>query len=64
MCIRDSPQKIRRETRAAGEASGEAWVEHPSEAVVDWMIDDADRPGRKAGRGFYEYCLLYTSRCV
>ncbi|WP_394553048.1 3-hydroxyacyl-CoA dehydrogenase NAD-binding domain-containing protein [Agromyces sp. MMS24-JH15] len=48
-------QKIRLETRAAEEAEGATWVSHPAEEVVDWMIDDADRPGRKAGRGFYEY---------
>ncbi|UOE43063.1 3-hydroxyacyl-CoA dehydrogenase NAD-binding domain-containing protein [Agromyces larvae] len=48
-------QKIRNETRAADEASGAVWVPHPAEAVVDWMVDEADRPGRRARRGFYEY---------
>ncbi|MCV2396226.1 3-hydroxyacyl-CoA dehydrogenase NAD-binding domain-containing protein [Actinotalea sp. M2MS4P-6] len=48
-------QKIRRETRAAEEAEGGTWVEHPAAAVVDWMVDDQGRPGRKAGKGFYDY---------
>ncbi|MGW8483033.1 3-hydroxyacyl-CoA dehydrogenase NAD-binding domain-containing protein [Microbacterium sp. NPDC055903] len=48
-------RKIRLETRAAEEAEGGVWVEHPSEAVMDWMVEDVDRPGRKAGGGFYEY---------
>ncbi|MCU4672961.1 3-hydroxyacyl-CoA dehydrogenase NAD-binding domain-containing protein [Microbacterium fluvii] len=48
-------RKIRLETRAAEEAAGRAWVEHPSEAVMDWMVVDAERPGRKAGAGFYDY---------
>ncbi|QTX03799.1 3-hydroxyacyl-CoA dehydrogenase NAD-binding domain-containing protein [Agromyces archimandritae] len=48
-------RKIRLETRAAEEAEGRTWVEHPSEAVMDWMVVDADRPGRKAGAGFYDY---------
>lgn len=48
-------QKIRVETRAAEEAEGKSWVAHPSEVVVDWMVDDADRPGRRAGRGYYDY---------
>ena len=48
-------RKIRLETRAAEEASGAVWVEHPSEAVMDWMVLDAERPGRRAGGGFYEY---------
>ncbi|WP_395244860.1 3-hydroxyacyl-CoA dehydrogenase NAD-binding domain-containing protein [Agromyces sp. MMS24-K17] len=48
-------KKIRSETRAAVEADGVPWVSHPAEAVVDWMVDDQDRPGRKAGRGFYDY---------
>lgn len=48
-------QKIRLETRAAVEASGDVWVAHPSEDVVDWMVDDVRRPGRRAGGGFYDY---------
>ncbi|GAA5196362.1 3-hydroxyacyl-CoA dehydrogenase NAD-binding domain-containing protein [Microbacterium jejuense] len=48
-------QKIRLETRAAAEASGEVWVAHPSEAVVDYMVDDAHRIGRRERAGFYDY---------
>ncbi|KJL41769.1 3-hydroxyacyl-CoA dehydrogenase NAD-binding domain-containing protein [Microbacterium trichothecenolyticum] len=48
-------RSIRLETRAAEEASGAVWVEHPSEAVMDWMVVDAERPGRRAGGGFYQY---------
>jgi len=48
-------KKIRTETRAAEEAEGGTWVEHPAEPVVDWMVDAQDRTGRKAGRGFYDY---------
>lgn len=48
-------QRIRHETRAAQEAEGGTWVEHPSHAVIDWMIDEQHRHGRKAGAGFYDY---------
>ncbi|WP_460772808.1 3-hydroxyacyl-CoA dehydrogenase NAD-binding domain-containing protein [Microbacterium sp. GXF7504] len=48
-------RKIRLETRAAEEAEGKVWVEHPSEAVMDWMVEDVERPGRRAGGGFYDY---------
>ncbi|WP_460800906.1 3-hydroxyacyl-CoA dehydrogenase NAD-binding domain-containing protein [Microbacterium sp. GXF6406] len=48
-------QKIRIETRTAVEADGGVWTEHPSEAVMDWIVDEAKRPGRKAGGGFYDY---------
>ncbi|HEX4252028.1 MAG TPA: 3-hydroxyacyl-CoA dehydrogenase family protein, partial [Pseudonocardia sp.] len=49
------PQKIRKETRAAVEAAGGTWVEHPSEAVVDRLVDEFKRPGRSGGAGFYDY---------
>ncbi|MDL5351840.1 3-hydroxyacyl-CoA dehydrogenase family protein [Microbacterium sp. zg-YB36] len=48
-------QKMRVAARAATEAAGANWVAHPSEAVVDWMVDDAKRRGRAARRGFYDY---------
>jgi 3-hydroxyacyl-CoA dehydrogenase/enoyl-CoA hydratase/3-hydroxybutyryl-CoA epimerase len=35
--------------------AGDAWVPHPAEAVVDRMLDEFDRAGRGAGRGFYDY---------
>ncbi|PRX49124.1 3-hydroxyacyl-CoA dehydrogenase/enoyl-CoA hydratase/3-hydroxybutyryl-CoA epimerase [Prauserella shujinwangii] len=49
------PRKIRQETRAAVEAAGGTWNEHPSEAVIDRMIDEFDRKGRSSGAGFYSY---------
>jgi 3-hydroxyacyl-CoA dehydrogenase/enoyl-CoA hydratase/3-hydroxybutyryl-CoA epimerase len=49
------PQKIRKETRAAAEAAGDAWVEHGSEAVINRMVDEFGRGGRSAGAGFYDY---------
>lgn len=47
-------QKIRLETREAEESAGRAWVEHPSEPVVDWMVEH-ERVGRRAGAGWYDY---------
>ncbi len=48
-------QKIRQETRVADEAAGKTWDEHPSEPVVDYMVDEAGRIGRREGKGFYDY---------
>jgi len=48
------PQKIRKESRAAVEAAGGTWVEHPSEAVVDKLVE-LGRTGRSGGAGFYDY---------
>jgi 3-hydroxyacyl-CoA dehydrogenase/enoyl-CoA hydratase/3-hydroxybutyryl-CoA epimerase len=48
------PQKIRKESRAAVEAAGGTWVEHPSEAVVDKLVE-LGRTGRAGGAGFYDY---------
>lgn len=47
-------QKIRRETRAAAEAEGQPWREHPSEQVIDRMVE-LGRRGRSTGAGFYDY---------
>jgi 3-hydroxyacyl-CoA dehydrogenase/enoyl-CoA hydratase/3-hydroxybutyryl-CoA epimerase len=49
------PRKIRQETRAAVEAAGGTWTPHPSEAVIDRMLDEFDRKGRSSGAGFYSY---------
>jgi len=49
------PRKIRRETRAAAEAAGRTWVEHPADRVIDRMVDEFDRTGRSGGAGFYDY---------
>ncbi|MFJ9390142.1 3-hydroxyacyl-CoA dehydrogenase NAD-binding domain-containing protein [Nocardioides sp. NPDC101246] len=48
------PRKIRLETRAATEAEGGVWIEHPAEAVSDWMVEQG-RTGRKEGAGWYDY---------
>ncbi|MGO2035891.1 MAG: 3-hydroxyacyl-CoA dehydrogenase NAD-binding domain-containing protein [Brevibacterium sp.] len=47
-------QKIRQETKAGTEAAGGTWVEHPSESVIDWMVEQG-RSGRKDGAGFFDY---------
>lgn len=46
---------IRRAAIAAGERVGSGWENAAADGVVDRMIDEFDRPGRLAGRGFYEY---------
>jgi 3-hydroxyacyl-CoA dehydrogenase/enoyl-CoA hydratase/3-hydroxybutyryl-CoA epimerase len=35
--------------------AGDSWVSHPAEGVLDRMLDEFDRPGRAAGKGFYDY---------
>jgi len=51
--------KLMRKIRnAAREATGDAssgWDAHPSEQVIDRMLDEFQRPGRLEGAGFYEY---------
>ncbi len=46
-------RKIRLETQAAIGMTG--WAVHPADAVADRMIDEFDRSGRAAGKGFYDY---------
>jgi 3-hydroxyacyl-CoA dehydrogenase/enoyl-CoA hydratase/3-hydroxybutyryl-CoA epimerase len=48
-------RKIRVAAREAAEAGSSGWDAHPSEEVIDRMLDEFDRPGRLEGRGFYEY---------
>ncbi|MHC1562115.1 3-hydroxyacyl-CoA dehydrogenase NAD-binding domain-containing protein [Actinomycetospora sp. C-140] len=48
------PQHIREETRKGVEAAGGTWVGHPSDAIVDRMVE-LGRKGRSSGAGFYEY---------
>ena len=48
-------RKIRLQYQAAAEAEGVAWEGHPSTQVIDRMLDEFDRGGRLAGKGFYEY---------
>ncbi|MFF0739873.1 3-hydroxyacyl-CoA dehydrogenase NAD-binding domain-containing protein [Streptomyces sp. NPDC004111] len=49
------PRKIRNETKKAVEEAGGSWPGHPSDAVIDRMVDEFGRPGRSGGGGFYEY---------
>ncbi len=48
------PQHIREETRKGVEAAGGTWVGHPSDAIVDRMVE-LGRKGRSSGAGFYDY---------
>ncbi|MFH8731158.1 3-hydroxyacyl-CoA dehydrogenase NAD-binding domain-containing protein [Streptomyces sp. NPDC017964] len=49
------PRKIRNETKRAVEEAGGTWAGHPSDIVIDRMVEEFDRPGRSGGAGFYEY---------
>jgi 3-hydroxyacyl-CoA dehydrogenase/enoyl-CoA hydratase/3-hydroxybutyryl-CoA epimerase len=48
-------RKIRVAAQNAAEGSSSGWDSHPSEQVIDRMLDEFDRPGRLEGKGFYEY---------
>lgn len=46
---------IREEARLAAEAVNQPFDEHPADQVIHAMLDTFDRPGKAAGKGFYEY---------
>jgi 3-hydroxyacyl-CoA dehydrogenase/enoyl-CoA hydratase/3-hydroxybutyryl-CoA epimerase len=48
-------RRIRNAAKAAAEGGASGWDSHPSERVIDRMLDEFDRPGRLEGRGFYDY---------
>jgi 3-hydroxyacyl-CoA dehydrogenase/enoyl-CoA hydratase/3-hydroxybutyryl-CoA epimerase len=48
-------QKIRIQLREASLAEGNRWIDSRAYPLVDRMVDEFDRPGRLAGRGFYDY---------
>jgi 3-hydroxyacyl-CoA dehydrogenase / enoyl-CoA hydratase / 3-hydroxybutyryl-CoA epimerase len=48
-------RRIRNAAKDAADGGGSGWDSHPSEQVIDRMLDEFDRPGRLEGRGFYEY---------
>lgn len=48
-------RKIRVAAQNAGGGTSSGWDSHPSEQVIDRMLDEFDRPGRLEGKGFYEY---------
>jgi 3-hydroxyacyl-CoA dehydrogenase/enoyl-CoA hydratase/3-hydroxybutyryl-CoA epimerase len=47
-------RKIRDAAKGAAKNDGGPWDGHPSEAVIDRMLDEG-RPGRLDGAGFYSY---------
>ena len=47
-------RKIRDAAKTAAKGDGGPWVGHPSETVIDRMLEEG-RPGRLEGAGFYEY---------
>ena len=47
-------EKIRNQTIKDLEAEGKSYNEHPADPVVDKMLE-ANRPGKLAGGGFYDY---------
>ncbi|MER7695930.1 MULTISPECIES: 3-hydroxyacyl-CoA dehydrogenase NAD-binding domain-containing protein [unclassified Streptomyces] len=49
------PRRIRDETKRAVQEAGGAWPGHPSDEVIDRMVDEFGRPGRSGGAGFYDY---------
>jgi 3-hydroxyacyl-CoA dehydrogenase/enoyl-CoA hydratase/3-hydroxybutyryl-CoA epimerase len=48
-------RKIRDAAKNAADAASSGWDSHPSEQVIDRMLDEYNRPGRLEGAGFYEY---------
>jgi 3-hydroxyacyl-CoA dehydrogenase/enoyl-CoA hydratase/3-hydroxybutyryl-CoA epimerase len=48
-------RSVREETRIAVEAAGQEFVPNPADLLVDRMLDEFDRGGRRAGAGFYDY---------
>ncbi len=46
---------VMEQTRKDFAAEGKTYVGHPGEAVVVKMVKELDRPGKKAGKGFYDY---------
>lgn len=46
---------IMEQTRKDFEAEGRPYTPHPATACLKKMVTELDRPGKKAGRGFYDY---------
>ncbi|MGH8446794.1 MAG: 3-hydroxyacyl-CoA dehydrogenase NAD-binding domain-containing protein [Solimonas sp.] len=46
---------ILEQTRKDFEAEGKTYAGHPASAVIEKMVRTLDRPGKKAGKGFYDY---------
>ena len=43
------------QTRRDFAAEGKPYTAHPATAVIEKMVRELDRPGKKAGKGFYDY---------
>ena len=48
-------QHIIEQTRKDFAAEGKVLAEHPATKVTEKMVKELDRPGKKAGKGFYDY---------
>ena len=46
---------ILEQTRKDFAAEGKTLPEHPANALIETMVKTLDRPGKKAGKGFYDY---------
>ncbi|MBV8062096.1 MAG: enoyl-CoA hydratase/isomerase family protein [Nevskia sp.] len=46
---------VMEQTRKDFAAEGRTYTGHPGEAVLIKMVKELDRPGKKAGKGFYDY---------
>jgi len=46
---------VMEQTKKDFAAEGKTYVGHPGEAIVVKMVKELDRPGKKAGKGFYDY---------
>ncbi len=54
--IRNAAKEASSGSGGSGGSSGSSgWDAHPSETVIDRMLDEHERPGRLEGKGFYEY---------
>lgn len=47
--------QVARQAKKDAEAEGHRYFAHPGEVVIERMVEELDRPGRKAGKGYYEY---------
>ena len=46
---------IRSQTRKDMQQEGKPFTVHPGDSVITKMVEVLDRPGKKAGKGFYDY---------
>lgn len=48
-------RKVRVQTIKDLAEEGKGWVPHPAEAIVDRLMDEFGRNGKRTGKGFYDY---------